>query len=65
MFDFSKNIFEIPPERKVIFVQDFLLSDLIGGAELSMDALHKSSPVPFEVIRSQQVAELHIKKYQK
>ena len=64
MFDFSKNIFEIPPEPKVIFVQDFLLSDLIGGAELSMDALHKSSPVSFEVIRSQQVTEFHIQKYQ-
>lgn len=43
------------PEFSLIFVQDFLLSDLIGGAELSMDALHRSSPIPFAVVRSNQL----------
>lgn len=39
----------------MIFVQDFLLSDLVGGAELSMDALHRSAPVPYAVVRSSQL----------
>ena len=43
------------PEFKIIFVQDFMLSDLVGGAELSMDALHRSAPVPFAVVRSNQL----------
>ena len=43
------------PEFKIIFVQDFLLSDLVGGAELSMDALHRSAPAPFAVVRSSQI----------
>ncbi len=43
------------PEFKIIFVQDFFLSDLVGGAELSMDALHRASPVPFAVVRSNQL----------
>jgi len=40
------------PEFKIIFVQDFFLSDLVGGAELSMDALHSSAPVPFATVHS-------------
>ena len=43
------------PEFKIIFVQDFFLSDLVGGAELSMDALHRSAPVPFAAVRSSQL----------
>lgn len=43
------------PELKIVFVQDFFLSDLVGGAELSMDALHRSSPVPFGIVRSSQL----------
>jgi hypothetical protein len=43
------------PEFKIIFVQDFFLSDLVGGAELSMDALHRSAPLPFAVVRSSQL----------
>jgi hypothetical protein len=43
------------PELKIIFVQDFFLSDLVGGAELSMDALHRSAPVPFAIVRSNQL----------
>ena len=44
-------------QQKVVFVQDFILNDLVGGAELSMDALHRSSPIPFIVIRSQQLTK--------
>jgi hypothetical protein len=43
------------PEFKIIFVQDFFLSDIVGGAELSMDALHRSAPAPFAVVRSSQL----------
>jgi hypothetical protein len=45
------------PEFKIIFVQDFFLSDLVGGAELSMDALHRSAPVLFAVVRSSQLTQ--------
>lgn len=50
-----KSPFLAENKPKVIFVQDFILSDLVGGAELSMDALHRSSPIPFAIIRSQQL----------
>lgn len=63
MIDFKTPIFEIPSKPSVIFVQDFLLSDLVGGAELSMDALHKSSPVPYKVIRSQQLTRQNFEDY--
>lgn len=47
--------FEVKREPKVIFVQDFLLTDLIGGAELSMDALLRSAPLSVGAIRSSQL----------
>ena len=54
---FSSSPFSLAekPKFKIIFVQDFLVQDLVGGAELSMDALHRSAPVPFTVIRSNQL----------
>ena len=57
MFKSPFALLSIPEEVKVIFVQDFFLSDLIGGAELSMDALHQSSKVKFAVIRSDQLTK--------
>jgi len=45
------------PEFKIIFVQDFFISEIIGGAELSMDALHSSAPVPFAVVKSNQLTK--------
>jgi len=45
------------PEVRLIFVQDFFLTDLVGGAELSMDALHRSAPVPFAAVRSSQLTK--------
>jgi hypothetical protein len=55
MFNSSPFSNPEPPKFKIIFVQDFLLSDLVGGAELSMDALHRSAPVPFALVRSSQL----------
>ena len=52
------------PEFKIIFVQDFFLQDLVGGAELSMDALHKSAPVQFAVARSNQLTKEMIETHQ-
>lgn len=52
MFSSPFESFKFPDQVKVVFVQDFYLSDLVGGAELSMDALHKSSPVPFAAIHA-------------
>jgi len=59
---FSSSPFQVPEQKKfkVIFVQDFLLSDLVGGAELSMDALHRSAPVDFAIVRSNQLTPEHI-----
>jgi hypothetical protein len=59
-FDFKTPVFEAPNRPEIIFVQDFLLEDLVGGAELSMDALHKSSPVHYRTIRSQQLTRQHL-----
>lgn len=47
----------VPESTKLIFVQDFFLSDLVGGAELSMDALHRSSPIQFLAIRSRDLTQ--------
>jgi hypothetical protein len=52
------------PEFKIIFVQDFFLSDLVGGAELSMDALHRSSPVQFAIVRSSQLTRELVETHQ-
>lgn len=62
MIDFSKSLFEVE-DPSIIFVQDFLLSDLVGGAELSMDALHKSSPAKHVVIRSHEVTPNFVQKH--
>lgn len=52
---FNQSPFQQEKKPKVIFVQDFLLLDLIGGAELSMDALHRSAPVEIGIVRSSQL----------
>lgn len=48
-FDFSSSPFgskiSIPPEAVVIFVADMFVEDYVGGAELTTEALIKSSPV--------------------
>jgi hypothetical protein len=49
--------FKVEEAVKLVFVQDFLIQDLIGGAELSMYALHESAPIPFLIVRSHQLTE--------
>lgn len=63
MFELKNHFKNEDDDAKVIFVQDFLLSDLVGGAELSMDALHKSSPVDYAIIRSQEVNQQFIDRH--
>jgi hypothetical protein len=48
-----------PFEKKteIVFVSDFFVQDLIGGAELSTDALIKSSPYKTYLIRSNQLTK--------
>jgi hypothetical protein len=52
------------PEHQIVFVQDFFLVDLVGGAELSMDALHRSAPVPFAMVRASQLTQEMIETHQ-
>jgi hypothetical protein len=52
MFSSPFTVPKIPEQIKVIFVQDFFLDDLVGGAELSMDALLKSAPVHFAAVHA-------------
>jgi len=56
MFKSPFQIPSIPEDVKIVFVQDFFLDDLIGGAELSMDALHKSAPQKIALIRSSEMS---------
>lgn len=62
MFNTSPfSILTIPEDVKVVFVQDFFLKDLVGGAELSMDALHKSAPCRVAILRSAQLSKSVVK----
>lgn len=64
MFDFDDSIFDkklppiprIPPAAKVIFVADMFVEDYVGGAELTSEALIKSSPVEVYKLRSRDVS---------
>lgn len=53
MFDFSSSLFgsaaSIPPSAKIVFVADYFSDELIGGAELTSQALIDASP--FEVAK--------------
>ena len=62
IFNSPFSLFNNIGNAKIIFVQDFLLSDLIGGAELSMNALHESAPsdITFKVIRSNEIGFEHL-----
>jgi hypothetical protein len=62
MFDLAHPVFGFK-QPDIIFVQDFLLSEVVGGAELSTDALQKTSPVPFVVIKSQDLRHDQLEKY--
>ncbi len=47
----------------VVFVNDFFASDLIGGAELTSQALIDSSPFNIKKIRSHEITDEHISNF--
>lgn len=61
MFDFKKAIFDvkksITPDTQVIFVADLFADEYVGGAELTSEALIKSSPYKVFKLKSSEVTE--------
>jgi len=55
--------FYIPPKTQVIFVQDFFASEVVGGAELTSDAIIKACPKQLFQLHSHSVTEAMIKKH--
>lgn len=49
--------FYVPPSTQVIFVQDFFVSELIGGAELTSDAIIQACPYKLFQMHSHSVTE--------
>ena len=45
----------IPDDVEIIFVSDFFIEDLIGGAELTSEALIESSPFKIHKLHSSDV----------
>ena len=56
--------FYIPPKTEVIFVQDFFSKDLVGGAELTSDAIIKACPRPLFELHAHSITESMIVKNQ-
>jgi hypothetical protein len=55
--------FYIPPKTQVIFVQDFFAAEVVGGAELTSDAIIKACSRPLFQMHSHSVTETMIKKH--
>ena len=63
MFTNLPREFFIPPKTEVIFVQDFFAKELIGGAELTSDAIIKACPHKLFELHSQSITEAMIQKH--
>ncbi len=63
MFTNLPREFFIPPKTEVIFVQDFFAKELIGGAELTSDAIIKACPRKLFELHSQSITEAMIRKH--
>lgn len=55
--------FYIPPETEVIYVADFFAEDLLGGAELTSEAIIKASPYKLFKLHSSSLTEEMLKKH--
>ena len=55
--------FYIPNKTEVIFVQDFFATEIVGGAELTSDAIIKACTKPLFQMHSHSVTETMIKKH--
>ena len=54
--------FYIPPKTEVIFVQDFFAKELVGGAELTSDAIIKACPKKLFELHAHSITETLVKK---
>lgn len=54
--------YHIPRKAEVIFVQDFFVSELLGGAELTSDAIIRACPRPLFQVHSRSITESMVKK---
>lgn len=54
--------FYIPPKTEAIFVQDFFAKELVGGAELTSDAIIKACPKKLFELHAHSITETLIKK---
>jgi len=55
--------FYIPPSTEVIFVQDFFAKELVGGAELTSDAIIKACPKKVFELHAHSITETLINKH--
>lgn len=55
--------FYIPPATEVIFVQDFFAKELVGGAELTSDAIIKACPKKLFELHAHSITESLINKH--
>lgn len=55
--------FYIPPKTEVIFVQDFFATEVVGGAELTSDAIIRACPRQLFQMHSHSVTESMVKKH--
>jgi len=62
MFDspFAQEIKSIPANAEIVFVADLFVEDYVGGAELTSEALIKSSPFRVHKIHSKDVRIEHL-----
>jgi hypothetical protein len=62
MINLPKEYF-IPPSTEVIFVADFFAEELIGGAELTSEAIIKASPYKLFKLHSHSLTEQMLKQH--
>lgn len=62
MFTNLPKEYYIPPKTEVIFVQDFFAKELIGGAELTSDAIIKACPKKLFEVHAHSLTESLVKK---
>ena len=55
--------FYIPPATEVVFVQDFFAKELVGGAELTSDAIIKACPKKLFELHAHSITETLINKH--
>lgn len=63
MFTNLPREFFVPPKTEVIFVQDFFVAEVLGGAELTSDAIIKACPYKLFEIHSHSITEAMIQKH--